>query len=62
MARRRMKAPMSCKTRRVLGRVWCRMTCGTCGSRSGWRRPQASRDWINRHAAKSSFCTTKEPR
>lgn len=60
MTRYTAKKPVRAKHRRVFGRLWCRYTCGTCGSRSWWSRPYGATMWITRHRDKSPTCYSKE--
>jgi len=54
------KKPVRAKHRRIFGRLWCNYTCGTCGSRSGWRRPNGVAMWIHTHKDKSPVCYVRK--
>ena len=50
MVGQRAKNPVRAKHLRIFGWLFCRYTCGTCGTRSRWSRPYKAAVWFMDHS------------
>lgn len=51
------KAPIRRRSKRVFGRVYFRLICGSCGDRSRWGRHGRAAHWIRQHYLHNTYCT-----